>query len=190
MVGVQEVIHIKKIIQKLKNKFLLPFYKRNGFFNFFRTSLIPSIIHILVIKIGWAVFEKMRFFDFSKFVHNVCEKIFSELILGVNLSCNRSHLPSQYGSNPSRGTQTMLILLRPLKWTLPERDDPPPPLLYAIINNLYINQGYSLTSYASNSTVKLPNLAYNGTNQSSLRSINVCYRNLYLELALYIITLN
>ena len=32
----------------------------------------------------------------------------------MNLSCNGSHLPSQYGSNPSGGTQTMLNLLRPL----------------------------------------------------------------------------
>ena len=34
------------------------------------------------------------------------------MILGVNLSCNGSHLPSQYGSNPSVGSQPMLILLR------------------------------------------------------------------------------
>ena len=69
---------------------------------------------MLVIKIGWAVFEKIRFLDFSKFVHNFSKKNFFELILGVNLSCNGNHLPSQYGSNPSVGTQTMLILLRPL----------------------------------------------------------------------------
>ena len=36
MVGVQETIHIKKIIQKLKKKFLPPFHKRNGFLNFFQ----------------------------------------------------------------------------------------------------------------------------------------------------------
>ena len=36
MVAVQEVIHIKKIIQKLKKKNLPPFYKRNGFLNFFQ----------------------------------------------------------------------------------------------------------------------------------------------------------
>ena len=97
MVSVQEVIHIKKIIQKLKKKSLPPFYKRNGFLNFFRTSLVPSITYILVIKIGWAVFEKIRFFDFSKFVHIFCKQFFFELILWVNLSCNGSHLPSQYG---------------------------------------------------------------------------------------------
>ena len=34
----------------------------------------------------------------------------------MNLSCNGSHLPSQYKSTPSRGTQTMLILLRPLAY--------------------------------------------------------------------------
>ena len=37
------------------------------------------------------------------------------MILGVNSSCSGSHLPSQYGLNLSGGTQTMLILLRPLK---------------------------------------------------------------------------
>ena len=85
-----------------------------GSWIFFRTSLVHSITYILVIKIGWAVFKKIKFFDFSKFVHNFCKKDFFELILGVNLSCNGSHLPSQYGSNPSEDTQTMLILLRPL----------------------------------------------------------------------------
>ena len=34
MVGVREVIHIKKIIQKLKKKCLPPFYERNGVLNF------------------------------------------------------------------------------------------------------------------------------------------------------------
>ena len=74
---------------------------------FFRTSLVPSITYILVMKIGWAVFKKIRFFDFSRFVHNFCKKKFFNLILGVNLSCNGSHLPSQYGSHPSGGTQTI-----------------------------------------------------------------------------------
>ena len=36
MVGVQEVIRIKQIIQKLKRKCLPPFYRRNGFLNFFQ----------------------------------------------------------------------------------------------------------------------------------------------------------
>ena len=92
------------------------------FFNWLRsvpqtrcgTSLVPPITYILVIMIGWAVFQKMRFFDFSKFVHNFCKKNVSDLILGVNLSCNGSHSPSQYKSNSSGVTQTMLILLRPL----------------------------------------------------------------------------
>ena len=81
----------------------------------FKTSLVPSIIYILAIKIGWAVFEKIWFFDSSKFVYNFCKKFFFELILGVNSSCSGSHLPSQYGSNPSGGTPLfrMLILLRP-----------------------------------------------------------------------------
>ena len=74
---------------------------------FFRTFLI----YILDIKIGWVVFEKIWFF-FSKFVYKFCENFFSSF--GVNSSCSGSHLPSQYGSNPSGGTQTMLILLRPL----------------------------------------------------------------------------
>ena len=114
MVGVQEVIHTKKIIKKFKKKCLPPFYKRNGFLNFFR-HLFSTLYNIyLIIKIGWVVFEKIKFFDFSKFVHNFCKKIFFELILGLNLSCNGSHLPLQYGSIPNGGTQTMLILLRPL----------------------------------------------------------------------------
>ena len=37
-----------------------------------------------------------------------------ELILGVNSSCSSSHLLWQYGPNPSGGTQTTFILLRPL----------------------------------------------------------------------------
>ena len=44
-----------------------------------------------------------------------CNKNFFELILGVNLSCNGSLLPSKYGSNPSGSTQTMFILLPPLQ---------------------------------------------------------------------------
>ena len=79
----------------------------------FRTSLVPSITYISVIKIGWAVFEKIWFFDFLTFVYNFCKQFFFELILGVNSSWIGSHRPSQYGSNPSGGTQTMLILLRP-----------------------------------------------------------------------------
>ena len=114
MVGVQEVFHIKKIIQKLKKKNLPLFMNGMDSWIFFRTSLAPSITYILVIKIGWTVFEKIRFFHFFKFVHNFCKKIFFELILKENLSCNCSHLPSQYGSNPSGGTQTILISLRPL----------------------------------------------------------------------------
>ena len=39
MVGVQEVIHIKKIIQKFKKKILPSFYKRNGFLNSFSEPL-------------------------------------------------------------------------------------------------------------------------------------------------------
>ena len=45
MVGVQEVIHIKKIIQKLKKKCLPPFYKRNGFLNFFQ-NLFSTLYNI------------------------------------------------------------------------------------------------------------------------------------------------
>ena len=45
MVGVQEVIHIHKIIQKLKKKFLPIFYKRNGFSNFFQ-SLFSTLYNI------------------------------------------------------------------------------------------------------------------------------------------------
>ena len=82
---------------------------------FHKPSLVTSITYILIIKIGWAVFEKIIFYDFSKLVHNFCEKNFFELILGANLSCNGNHLPSQYGSNPSGGIQTMLILIRPLQ---------------------------------------------------------------------------
>ena len=48
MVGVQEVIHIKKIIQKLKKNFLPPFYKRNGFLNFFQ-NLFSTLYNIYFI---------------------------------------------------------------------------------------------------------------------------------------------
>ena len=82
---------------------------------FFRTSLVPSITYILAIKICLAVFERMWFFDFSKFVYNFCKNFFFKLILGVNLFCSGSHLSLQYGSNPGGGTQTMLILLRPFR---------------------------------------------------------------------------
>ena len=78
-----------------------------------RTSLVSSISYISSIKIGWAVSEKIWFFLSSKFVYNFGKKNFFELILDVNSSCSGSHLPSQYGSNPSGSTQTMLILLRP-----------------------------------------------------------------------------
>ena len=40
MVGVQEKFHLKKIIQKLEKKCLPPFYKRNGFLNFFQNLFI------------------------------------------------------------------------------------------------------------------------------------------------------
>ena len=106
MVGVREVFHIKKVIQKYKKKFLLLFYERNEFLNFIQNLSEPRSVRPFP--------EKIRFFDFLKFVYNFCKKIFFELILGVNLSCNGSHLPLQYGSNPSEGTQTMLILRRPL----------------------------------------------------------------------------
>ena len=76
MVGVQEVIHIKKIIQKLKTKIYPLFINGMGSWIFFRPFLVPFITYIWVIKIGWAVFEKIRFFDFSKFVHNFCKKNF------------------------------------------------------------------------------------------------------------------
>ena len=39
MVGVQKVIHIKKIIQKFKKIILPPFYERNGLFKFFSEPL-------------------------------------------------------------------------------------------------------------------------------------------------------
>ena len=101
-----------KHYSKIKKKNLPPFYKRNGFLNCFQ-NLFSTLYNIYFShQIGWAVFKKIRFFDFSKFVHNFCKKFFFEFILKVNLSCNGSHLPSKYGSNPSGGTQAMLILLR------------------------------------------------------------------------------
>ena len=45
MVGVQEVIHIKKIIQIFKINFLLPFYKRTGFLIFFQ-NLFGALYNI------------------------------------------------------------------------------------------------------------------------------------------------
>ena len=46
MVGVQEVIQIKKIIRKLKKKTILPpFYKRNGFLNCFQ-NLFSTLYNI------------------------------------------------------------------------------------------------------------------------------------------------
>ena len=83
------------------------FYKQNGSGIFFRTSLVPSVTYILVINIGWAVFEKILFFDFSKFVHNFCKKFFFELILGVNLSCNGS----RYGLLDKESTLQVTIYI-------------------------------------------------------------------------------
>ena len=94
MVVVQKVIHIKKISQNLKKKIYPLFINGMGSWIFSRTSLVHSITYILVIRIGWAVFEKIIFFDLSKFAHNFCKKFFIELIIGVNLSCNGSHLHS------------------------------------------------------------------------------------------------
>ena len=34
------------------------------------------------LSIGWAVFDKIRFFDFSIFIHNFCKKTFSSWYLG------------------------------------------------------------------------------------------------------------
>ena len=45
MVGVQEVIHIKKIIQKLNKKLLPHFYKWNGFLNFYQ-NLFSTLYNI------------------------------------------------------------------------------------------------------------------------------------------------
>ena len=47
MVGVQEVIHIIKIIQKFKKTILPPFYKWNGFLNFFQ-NLFSTLYNIYV----------------------------------------------------------------------------------------------------------------------------------------------
>ena len=52
MVGVQEVIDIKKIIQKLKKKFLPSFYKRNGFLNFFQ-NLFSTLCSIYFSHQDW-----------------------------------------------------------------------------------------------------------------------------------------
>ena len=112
MVGVQEVIHFKKNISKFQNFFYPLLVNKIDFWIFFRTSLVPFITYILVIKIGRAVFENFFFFNFSKFAHNFCKNFLFDLILRVNSSCSGSHLPSQYGWTPSGATQTMLILLR------------------------------------------------------------------------------
>ena len=106
---------LKKLFKHFNNFFHPLLMSGMGSRIFLRTFLVPSITYILAIKIGWAVFEKIWFFDFSTFVYNFCKKNFFELILGVNSSCRSIRLPSQYGSNPSGGTQTMLILLRPLQ---------------------------------------------------------------------------
>ena len=45
MVGVQKVIPIKIFFQKLKKKFLPPFYKRNGLLNFFQ-NLFSTLYNI------------------------------------------------------------------------------------------------------------------------------------------------
>ena len=45
IVRVQKVIHIKKIIQKLKKKCLPYFYKRNEFLNFFQ-NLFSTLYNI------------------------------------------------------------------------------------------------------------------------------------------------
>ena len=105
---------LKKLFKNFNNFFHTLLISGMGSRIFFRPSLVPSITYILAIKIGWAVFEKIWFFGFSKFFYNFDEKKIFELILGVNSSCSGIHLPSQYGSNPNGGTQTMLILLRPL----------------------------------------------------------------------------
>ena len=104
----------KKLFKNFYNSFHPLLMSGMGSQIVYRTSLVPSITYILSIQIDRAVFEKIWFFDFSKFVYKFCKKFFLELIIGVNLSCSGSQLPLQYGSNPSGGTQTMLILLRPL----------------------------------------------------------------------------
>ena len=53
-----------------------------GSWIFFQNLYNTLITYILVIEIGLAVFEKIRFFDFSKFVHNFCKKFFSSWYLG------------------------------------------------------------------------------------------------------------
>ena len=53
---------------------------------------VPSITYVWAIKISWADFAEIWFFDFFKFLHNFCT-FFFELIIGINSFC----LPSQYG---------------------------------------------------------------------------------------------
>ena len=104
----------KKNYSKIKKKILPPFYERNGFLNFVQ-NLFSTLYNIYFShQDRFSRFRENFIFEFFKFVHNFCKKQFFELILGVNSSCNGSHLPSKYGSNPGGGTQTMLILLRPL----------------------------------------------------------------------------
>ena len=94
MVDVQEVIHIKRNYLKIFIIFFIPSLWAEWVLEFFpRTSLVPSITYILVIKICKAVFEEILFVDFPKFVYNFCKNFFFELILGVNSSCSGSHLP-------------------------------------------------------------------------------------------------
>ena len=52
MVGVQEVIHIKKILKNFNNFFHPLLISGMGSRIFFRASLVPSITYILAIKIG------------------------------------------------------------------------------------------------------------------------------------------
>ena len=68
---------------------------------FFRTSLVPSITYILAIKIGKAVFEKIWFFDFSKFVYNFGKFFFSSwylmlihLVVVATYPCNMDQIPA------------------------------------------------------------------------------------------------
>ena len=95
----------KKMVGRIT--FVVPFRSTElRFLNFLHNLLsIFYNIYILAIKIGWAVFEKIGFFDFSKFLrkHFVC---LFQSILGVNLFCKGSDLPPQYGSN---GTRIVLI---------------------------------------------------------------------------------
>ena len=64
-----------------------------------RTFLVPSITYILVMKLAWAVFKKITFFDFSKFVHNIYKKKFSSwyfrwiyFVMGATYSRNMDQI--------------------------------------------------------------------------------------------------